>query len=507
MPADKKNPVPDFVADADFHAGVLLYESKRFADALSRFQALLQKEKRAPLVDEARLRAGLCLVRLKQGAEAVKTLQPLHAHATLARAARWWTARAVLATDGAKPADAVEHFKKAAEAAESPAGPTTAEIQLALGEALGRAARWDEAADAYRKVPAGAQAEAALAGLAAALAAAGKVADAEQAAARFAAEHPASPLAVGVRLSLADAVFAAAQKAPAAQAAPQLEAAVKRYEAVLAEASGPTANAARYRAALALYRQGRIPAALAQLRAIPDLERTGELSAVSALLGECILRSSPPAEDPMDAVRSAALLKDLQEAAAQLEKAMGAGATPELHLKLAGAHRQVATLLADPGERGAAANRARELYEAFRAQHANHPMRPLAEYERANCYALAGDRNTAIQKLERFKGPPFADAPVAPLALLRQGQLYREAGNAQQAAAVLADARAKYEAALLKDPARSGWVPLLRYHHGAALKSANQAAQAVPVLESLVKDFGGSEWAEPARRLLKEAKP
>ncbi len=500
MPADKKTPVPDFVADAVYHSGTLLFELKQFEAALARFLQIVQKEKRAGLVEEARLRAGLCQVRLRQNAEAVKTLQPLLAHARLARTARWGTAQAILKTDGSKPADVLEHLAKAVEAPESPSAPATAEIQLALGDALGRAGKPAEAAAIYQTLAAGPHAEEALARLAAAQAAAGKVPEAEATAGLFAKQFPSSPFGAGVQLSLADAAAAAGGKNPAA-----LADAVKRYEQITGDAA--VGLIARFRMASALFRLNRLPEALQQVRAIPDSDRVGELAGAALIHAECLLRTLPPAEDAVEALQAAALLKDLQEAVSQLQKAASAAPSPEMTLKVAGALRQTAALLAEPAERTAAANQARELYEAFRAQHANHALRPVAEYERANCFALAGDPNQAIQKLERFKADPLGNSPVAPLALLRQAQLYRAANNPGQAAAVLTDCRTKHEAALLKDAARAGWVPLLRWHHAAALKAANQAAQAVPILESLVKDFGGSEWAEPARRLLKEAKP
>jgi hypothetical protein len=96
---------------------------------------------------------------------------------------------------------------------------------------------------------------------------------------------------------------------------------------------------------------------------------------------------------------------------------------------------------------------------------------------------------------------------VAPLANLRHAQLYRSAGQPQPAATILAECRARHEAALLKDPARAAWVPLIRYHHAAALKELKQAAEAAKILESIVKDYGASEWAAPSQRLLKEVKP
>jgi predicted Zn-dependent protease len=261
--------------------------------------------------------------------------------------------------------------------------------------------------------------------------------------------------------------------------------------------------------ALSQYRLGKIPAALDTLRAIPEAERGADLIGASLLQAECILKTTAPAEDATDAVTAEATLQNLQEAAGLLQKYLPAAGpqTPEIMMKLASVLRQTASLLAEPGERVAAANSARELYEAFRNQHANHPLRPVAEYERANCYAIAGDNNTAIQKLERFKAEPLLSTPVAPLALLRQAQLYRAIGQPQPAVQILADCRTKFEAALLKDPARASWVPVLRYHHAAALKELKQMAEAANILESVVKDYGASEWGDPARRLLKEVKP
>lgn len=498
MPPAAKNPPPDFVGDALYHSAVLLYETKAFADALARFQLVLQKEKRAGLLEEARLRAGICQVRAGQNAEALKTLQPVFGQPKLARAARWWASLAVAA-----PAEAVDHLKKALEAVDAPPAPDAGEIQFALGAALEKAGKPAEAVEVYRKLPPG---EAALARLAGALAGAAQYREAEESAAAFEKQFPGSPLLGPVILRLADGAFAEAQAAPADKAPALFAQVLKRYERVLA--AGPSA-AARYRSAVALYRLDRLPEAVAQLREIPDVERSGDLAGASLLLGECILRTAPPAEEAVDALRAAGALKDLQEAVAQLQKGLpsAGAATPDVTMKIGQALQRVSALLADPAEKVSTANQARELYEAFRNTHANHPLRAVAEYERANCYVLAGDPNQGLQKLARFHQAPFAEHPVAPLALLREAQLLRGANNPGQAAAVLAEARQKYEAGLAKDAARASWVPLLRWHHAAALKAANQAAQAAPILESLLKDAPASEWAEPARRLLKEVKP
>jgi len=500
-----KGPPPDYVAEAIFHSGVLLYEMKGFPDALTRFVLFSQKDKRPAWQEENRLRIGMCQVRMSQNGEALKTLQPLQDHAKLARVARWWMARAILSTPEGKPADAAEHLKKAAAAPEVESGPPTPEILITLGDALERANKGAEAVGVYQQLVAqGGRAEEALARLVGAHVAVKQYREADAAADKFEKTYPGSPMLADVLMKRADSTFAEAQAANK----PELFAeALKRYERVLA--GGGAANAARYRMAVAQYRLGKLPAALESLRAIPEAERGAELAAASYLQAECLLRTTLPAEDALDAVAAEGALQNLQEAAGLLQKFLpGAGPqAPEVMMKLAHALRQSAALLGEPGERVAAANSARELYEAFRNQFPNHALRPVAEYERANCYALAGDVNTALQKLERFKTDPMAASAVAPLALLRQAQLYRSIGQPQPAAQILADCRARHEAALLKDPARVSWVPLLRYHQAAALKELKQMAEAAQILESVVKEYGASEWADPSRRLLKEVKP
>lgn len=496
-----KGPPPDFLSESIFHAGVVLYEQKLFPEAVAKFALFAQKDKRPVWLEAARLRSGMSQARMGQYAEALKTLQPLQDHATLARTARWWMSRATLALPEAKAADAAEHLRKALAAPEVEGGPSNGAIEVALGDALDRAGKAVEAVEVYKKLPG----EDALARLVGAHAGAKQYREAEEAAARFEKEFPGSVLLPDVLLRRADAAFAEAQAGKAELYAE----AVKRYERVLTSGGGAAAAAARYRTAVSQYRMGKFAEALEHLRAIPENDRSGDLAGVSLLHGDCILKLAMPAEDAVDAVTAAKLLKEYLEAKEQFAKASAsAGAqAPEVMMKLAHSYRQAAALLADPAERTAAANAARELYEAFRAQYGNHALRPVAEYERANCYVLAGDPNTGISKLERFRADPLGAAPVAPLANLRHAQLLRAVGQPAPAAQILAECRARHEAALLKDPGRAAWVPLIRYHHAAALKELKQLKESAQILESVVKDYGASEWAEPSRRLLKEVKP
>jgi cellulose synthase operon protein C len=497
-----KSPPADFVSESIFHAGVVLYELKAFADAVQKFTLFTQKDKRPLWLEEARLRMGMSQARMGQNPDALKTLQPLQDHARLARTVRWWMARATLALPEGKAADAAEHLKKAAAAPEVDAGPGAREIQVALGDALERAGKAAEAVEVYKKL----DGEQPLARLVGAHAAAKQFREADDAAARFEKQYPGSTLTGEVLLRRADSAFGEAQ----ATGKPEhFGEAIKRYERVLGMVGGAAASAARYRTAVAQYRLGKYAESLENLRGISDADRSGELSGASFLHGECILRLAMPAEDAADAVTAAKLLKEILEAREQFGKALASAGdkTPDVTLKVAWCFRQAAVLLVDPAERAAAANSGREIYEGFRAQFPNHPLRPVAEYERANCFVLAGDAASGISKLERFRAAPFVNAPVAPLANLRHAQLLRGAGQPQAAAQILGECRARHEGALLKDPARAAWVPLIRYHHAAALKEIKQLAEAAQILESIVKDYGGSEWAAPSQRLLKEVKP
>src|SRR5262249_10086014 len=96
---------------------------------------------------------------------------------------------------------------------------------------------------------------------------------------------------------------------------------------------------------------------------------------------------------------------------------------------------------------------------------------------------------------------PLLKTAVAPMAILRLAMLLREQNKAADAAAALAQCRQQHEAALAKDPDRSGWVPLLQYHHGLALRDSGKLAEARPVFEGVVKGFSSRpEAAESALR-------
>src|SRR5262249_10593334 len=93
-----------------------------------------------------------------------------------------------------------------------------------------------------------------------------------------------------------------------------------------------------------------------------------------------------------------------------------------------------------------------------------------------------------INRLRRFTAEPLRKSSITPLALVSMATLLRgQEGRAWEAATILGQWRKQHEKTLLGDPARSGWVPLLQYHHAVALKEAGKPAEARVLFEALMK--------------------
>ena len=213
------------------------------------------------------------------------------------------------------------------------------------------------------------------------------------------------------------------------------------------------------------------------LSAIPQADCTGELAVVPYYHADCLLRGMPT--DTGDALAAAKQLEVLMAAIKSLEGFVSvqgndplkaAPQTADALLKMGYSYQRVAAQIAEPQERTLRLTAARQAFERIGQQYGATPQAPVAAFERANCMIAMNDPNGAINELNRFKTDPFKQAPVAPLAFLRMGALLRSQNKPAEAAAALQEGRANFENALMADPTRAAWAPLMQYHHGLALK-------------------------------------
>lgn len=520
-----RGPVPDHVARAGFYLGVLLYEDGRFADALARFTNFVQQQPSAALAADARLRQGFCQVQLRQFPEATRTLAELaNKEPRLADQALFWLAKAQAgAADPNNPGQhdqqlrtALDTFRRAADRAQQLAGADPeartrrGEILLELADTQQLAKLYRDAAGTYNQVrndrllP---QREAELLQRQiTALHLAGDYGESDRLVSQFLSAYPKSPLLPAVLFRHAEnAYFAAlaAEKNPnlpnrAQELARLNDEVIKRYQTVADRfPEFHYVNLARHGLALAHYRKGELEKAKEVLETIPAAERSGDLAAVPYILADCLIRLAPARAD--DALAAGKLEEQLKEAAELLDGFVNAQPTgpqaADALLKLGLCHQRLALLLVQPPEKAKELGGARAAYERLVQQFPQHPLQPQAVLERAKCIAQAGDVNGAINELRRFTNDPLRQAAVAPLAVLELATLLRGQNKAGEAADVLGQCRQQREAALQKDPARAGWVALLLYHQGVALREAGKRPEARAVLQQAMTQAAGQPEA------------
>jgi TolA-binding protein len=527
-----KGPPPDHVASATLYLGVLRYEDGQFGEAASRLAAFVKDFPQSPLAAEAQLRLGFCQVQLKQWAEALKTLQPLADKEPRLNDQAWfWMAKAHAgaAAEQTNPQaqeqgykTALETFRKAIDRAGQLAG-TNPEAKTRRGDMLLEMADTQQAAKLFKDAATTynqlvnekllpAREEEIVQRQATALHLAGDYAEAEKVCQRFLQAYPKSPLVPAVLFRQAENAYfqaLAIDKNPnapnrAQELARLNDEVIKRYQVIVDKyPEFPHANLARHGVGMGYYRKGDLEKAKEVLESIPAQDRTGELALVPYVLADCLMRQAPTKAD--DALEAGRLEEMLKAAAEQLEAFVGGNAAspeaPDALLKLGLCHQRLAGLLAQPQERNKELGIARAAYERLMQQFPKHDLQPQAVLERARCIAQMGDPNGAINELRRFTNDPLKQAPVAPMGLLQLATLLRGQNKAQEAADVLAQARQQHEANLQKDPARAGWVALLQYHQGVALREAGKRAEARNVLNLVVQQAAGKpEGFEAALR-------
>jgi TolA-binding protein len=526
-------PLPEHVARAHFFLAVLLYENERFAEALPRFQAYVQQFPTSPFATEAQLRQGFCQVQLRQWDEALKVLQPLvDKDARLNDQALFWIGKAQVGK--ADPANAaafeqaistaIPTFQRAADrsnqlvATDPSAKQRRGEALVEMADAWQRIKKYREATGIYTQVlnekllPLAREEEVATS-LCAAWQLAPDYNQADQACLKFRDTYPKSPLLPAVLFRYAENAYfqalAAAKIADLPTRTKEVvrlnDEALKRYQVIVEKyPEFAQVQLARFGMAMALYRKGEWDKVRPLLEAIPATDRAGELVLVAYYLADLMLRTAPTRAD--DAVAAGKLEEQLKAAIEYLDSFVAAvpngPQTADGLLKLGYAHQRLGGLLAKPEEKAKAFADARAAYEQLVQRFPAGPEMPVATFERAKVLALQNDEGGAINEMRRFQAPPLKTAPIAPMACLHLATLLRRQGKSADAATVLDQCRKETEPTLLGDPQRASWVPLLRYHHGVALREADKRPEARAVLDLIVQQTPERpEAAEAALRV------
>jgi cellulose synthase operon protein C len=526
-----KDPPPDHVARSVFYLGTLEYEDGKFADALAKLGEFIKQFPTSQLAAEAQLRQGFCLVQLKQFGEAPKTLQPLvDKFPNLADQALLWIAKSQIgAADPTNPQNydnalkaALDTLRRAADKAQQilPTDPDAkarkGDILIELADTQQLVRLYKEAAATYNQVlnekllPA--RDEEANQRVATALHLAGDYIESDKVCVRFVQAYPKSTLLPAIQFRAAENAYftaLAAEKNPnlpnkAAELPKLFDEAAKRYQLVVERYPEFTyANLARYGLAMTFYRKGDIEKTRAILETIPAPDRTGDLTLVSYLQADCLIRLAPTKAD--DALAAGKIEDQLKAAVELLDGFIGAQPngpqTPDALLKLGFCHTRLGGLFAQKPDKDQAFAAARATYEKMMNQFAKHELFPQAVFERAKVIASQGDGNGSTNELRRFANDPaLKAAPIAPLALVQLATQLRGQNKSAEAADVLNKARQEHEANLAKDPARAGWVALLRYHHGVALREAGKLPDARAAFDLVAKQAAAPEAAEAAMR-------
>lgn len=518
-----QSPAPDYVARSWFYTGVMAYEQEKFADSLDRFTKFVERYKTSPMLNEAVLRKGMAQVRLKQYQEATATLTPIQDDATLTDQARWWLGRAYVGLAAVTPAsaqgnlnNATGQLKAAADRAQQKATQDPLaklrrqDMLLELGDAHQQNKQFNEAVATFQQVlneqPEAERGELALQRLTTALHLAAKYPESDQACVKFVGTYPKSTLLPAVLFRHAENALAVAEaqfKTPnlanrdAALKQAYTEVATRAKKLIAGYPEAAEINFAQHALGLALYRLGDFEGAAKTFAEIPAPDRSGELASVQYLLGDCLLRLAPETAD--DALAAGQLLEQVGEASKLLEAFVAANpqdpSLPDALVKYGDAQQRMAAVIEVEQERNQTLQLARQAYEKVINQFGQHPAAAVAVYERARCMVAQKDPGGAANEYRRFLSDPLKNSPVAPMAVLRLATMLRIEKKPQDAIEPLNQTRSQHEAALVADPARAAWAPMLQYHHALCLKEANKLPEAQALFENLAQRFPKSPEA------------
>jgi TolA-binding protein len=517
---------PDHIARATFYLAQLFYEDGRFSEAAARLADFGKQFPASSFVSEAQLRLGFTQVQLKQFDEAIRTLQPLvEKQPALADQALRWIGKAQLnAADPANPASqalalktAIETFGKSAEQARKLTA-SDAEAKARRGETLLEMADTQQLARLPKEAVATCKlildekllperGDEVLERLATALQLAGDFVESDRVCARFLETYPRSILRSAVLFRQAESAYfmmqAAEKDLDRAKDIPRLrDEALRRCQLVLDKFPEFThTNYVRYMRGLLLHAKGDLEKARESLEAIPAAERIGDLAFASFVLADWLIRLAPTSAD--DALAAGKLEEMLKTAAEGLEGFLSqhpnSPHVPEALIKLGHCQQSRAALKAMTEDRNKLLQSARDAYDAISAKFPKHALHPQAVFERGKCSAQAGSTRRGITELRRFLTErELRSDPLAPLALIHLATVYRSQEKFTQAVEALEQCRRQHEEAMLKDPARAAWVPLMHYHLGVSLMEAGKRPEARAVLELVVKQAPDSPQAMEA---------
>lgn len=525
-------PAPDYVARAFFYWGVVLAEFGRHDEAVAKFLKCVELAPNSPVAAEARLRAGEAGVQTKKFSDATSALAPILEHPQFGDQALRWLAKAqagagmqpvakgtgLAAMMNAKPdptamergiRDAVATLKKADErskaaaATDPQAAGRRAVILLELGEVFQLDRKYPEAAACYAavaQVPQAAPevAEQALLRQAIALQLAGDFAGSDKACVAFASNFPRSPSRPEAMVRYAENALLAAFRAgdPAAANADKSKKpygeAVQRFNRVLNKyPEGAQAHLARLGLATVLYLQDQFAEAAALLAKVPEGERSDDLAGVGLLLADCQLRALP--EDAEDALAGARLVQQLENILSQLdafaETRPNEPECADAFIRAGYTCRKLAVLMADPAEKRRYLARARRNYATVVSRFPDHPLYPVALLENAKAMAAYGSASPAVMELSKFQVEPLKSTGIAPLAMIHLADAMRYRRKPDDAVGLLRQVKEQHEAALLKDPEKAQWVPVMRYSLALSLKEAGKAEEARALFEQIAKEY------------------
>src|SRR5262249_51685448 len=222
---------------------------------------------------------------------------------------------------------------------------------------------------------------------------------------------------------------------------------------------------------------------------------------VAYVLADCLIRLAPAKAD--DALASGRLQEALGTASTLLGDFASTNPDSPLAadalLRLGLCQQRLAVVMAQEEERKKLFDGARSSYERALVEYPLHELGPTAAFARARCIAMAGDANEAIKRLQAFATGALKKEPVAPLALLQLAELIGAQENkAADAVRILTSCRQRHESALIADPVRAAWAPLIQYRSGIALVDAGQCDEARTVFDNLRRLERGSVVAVEA---------